>query len=128
DVCVWLRDAVASPSGLVGGTVTPERPALRMRILAAGERFVVPEGDKVAPDRGPEVLAMVAVQSRAGERRVLRRAAAWTAPAGEWEVRTVRWEYRTSPTRHANRAGFLKDSMYSMFDPLDPAGSRFFIE
>ena len=128
DMRVWLMDEGAYPSGFVGGKVTRERPDLRMRILAAGERFVVHEGDKVATDRGPEVLAMVAVQSRAGERRVLRRDAAWTAPAGEWEVRTVRWEYRTSPTRHANRAGFLKDSMYSMFDPLDPAGSRFFIE
>jgi hypothetical protein len=125
---VWLTDEGAYPSGFVGGKVTRERPDLRMRILVAGERFVAHEGDRVSMQRGPAVLAGVAVESSTGRRVPIPAASTWTAPPGVWQVRTVQWEYRTSPTRHANRAGFLKDSMYSMFDPLHPAGSRFFLD
>jgi hypothetical protein len=127
-VRVWLMDEGSYPTGFVGGRITRERPDLGMRVLTAGERFTAREGQQVALRRDDRTVAVIATHTGTGERRFLSGQAPWVAPAGSWDVRTVRWEFRTSPTRHANRAGFFKDTMFSMFDPLDPEGTKFFLD
>jgi hypothetical protein len=124
----WLMDEGSYPTGFVGGRITRERPDLRMKVLTAGESFTAREGQKVAGRRDDQTVAVIATNPATNERLLLPSTAEWVARAGLWEIRTVRWEFRTSATRHANRAGFFKDRMYSLSDPLDPEATKFFLD
>lgn len=123
---IWFMDEGSYPSSFVGGRITRERPDLRMKALAIGEKFTAIAGQKVSLRRDQNTVAVYAVEQ--GGERILLEGDEWTPAKGKWDIRSVRWEYRTPATRHANRAGFFKDSMFSLSDPLDPEATKFFLD
>ncbi|HUL51919.1 MAG TPA: glycosyl hydrolase [Opitutaceae bacterium] len=127
---VWLVDEGKYPSGFAGGLFSAERPDLRMQALVVGERIQVAAGETVARSLPGGAVGALAVNQADGSSEVLDVGAGelrWTAPAGQWEIRVIRHEFRSSPTRSANNPTRGKDATNSLEDYLDPAATHQFI-
>jgi hypothetical protein len=128
---VWIIDEGKYPSGFAGGKFSRERPDLRMQALVIGERLPVAPGETVTRALPPEVVSAAAVRLPEGTSRVLDvrdGRLRWTAPPeGRWEIWLAIHDFRTSPTRSVNNPTRGKDTSSSLFDYLNPAGTRQFI-
>jgi hypothetical protein len=131
DMRVWIIDEGKYPSGFAGGKFTAERPDLRMQALMVMERVPVAPGATLRRALGEGELGAAAVNladSTSSAIPVSGGSLSWTAPAGRWEVWIAGHRFRTSPTRWVdNPVRNAKDGKASLFDYLDPTGTRQFI-
>ena len=80
---------------------------------------------------GQNTILVATLFSFPGERRLRGGGREWTSenPFIRAEHRSeVKPAFRTPPTRYVHSPAFAKDQTYSLFDALDPAATRVFIE
>lgn len=127
---VWIEDEGKYPSGFAGGKFTAERPDLRMQALVVAEKVPVAPGQTLSRKLPPQTLGAIAVNLADNSTRPLDAPSGelrWTAPEGNWEVRIVQHQFRTSPTRAVNNPTRGKDTANSLCDYLNPAATRQFL-
>jgi len=127
---VWVEDEGKYPSGFAGGKFTKERPDLSMQALLVAQTIKVTGGEKLTV--GVSDAAVGAITANLddqtshllpvddGELR-------WTAPRGNWEVRIIEHQFKTSQTRSVNNPTRGKDETNSLCDYLNPEASKQFI-
>lgn len=128
---IWIIDEGKYPSGFAGGKFSAERPDLRMRALLVTERLPVPAGttlDRALAEGEVGAAAVNLADSTSAPIPIAGGRVRWTAPAGRWEVWVAGHRFRTSATRWVdNPVRNAKDSKASLFDYLDPAGTKQFL-
>jgi hypothetical protein len=130
DMRLWFEDEGKYPSGFAGGLFTKERPDLCMQVLAPAAPIIVAGGKSISQDLPPNAVTAVAVNQAGGQEipiDITTGKLAWTAPPGQWTIRLIEHEFRTSPTRSVNNPTGAKDSSESIEDYLNPAATRQFI-
>jgi hypothetical protein len=126
---VWIEDEGKYPSGFAGGKFSSERPDLCMQALIPDTIFILQSGETINKKLKAGVISAAAVNSK-GQVLLLSISGdqlTWTAPEGNWSVHTIRHQFKTSPTRSANNPTRGKDTSASLFDYLNPKGTRQFI-
>jgi hypothetical protein len=130
DMRLWFEDEGKYPSGFAGGLFTKERPDLCMQVLAPGPPIAVAGGKSISRDLPPDSVAALAANSLNSQSEPIDISSGklvWTAPPGDWTIRVVRHEFRTSPTRSVNNPTGAKDSSQSIEDYLNPVATRQFL-
>jgi hypothetical protein len=131
DMYLWFEDEAKYPSGFAGGLFTEKRPDLCMQVLAPGQGFAVTGGQNIVRDLPPDTVAAMAFNQQDGTSQSLAVTSGklnWNAPPGNWQIQTVRHEFRTSPTRSVNNPNVgAKDGSESLEDYLNPAATRQFV-
>jgi polygalacturonase len=126
---VWIEDEGKYPSGFAGGKFSAERSDLRMQALLPDMTIDVQPNETIHQKFNSNVISAAAVND---DGRIIllpisNNELAWTAPAGNWRIYTVRHQFKTSPTRSANNPTHGKDTTASLFDYLNPEGTQQFI-
>jgi hypothetical protein len=126
---VWIEDEGKYPSGFAGGKFSAERPDLRMQALLPFSTIQLRGGETLNQKFNPDIISAVATDKMGNIEIVpiINNEINWTAPSGEWKVVTVRHLFKTSVTRSVNNPSKGKDTTASLFDYLNPEGTRQFI-
>ncbi|MGP8260026.1 MAG: glycosyl hydrolase [Acidobacteriaceae bacterium] len=143
----WIQDESNYPSGFAGGYIQQRYPELTMQVMTADITLRGEQGQTVAMPVPPDTLAIWAAETTPSG-QVLKVTPIplpadgqlkWVAPSTEgatpderhttWQVRFLRHEHISSPTRNDNRAdgGRAKDGTYSLIDYLDPKATDAFL-
>jgi hypothetical protein len=143
----WIQDESNYPSGFAGGYIQQRYPDLTMQVMTADITLRGDQGQTVTMPVPPDTLAIWAAETTpTGE--VLKVTPLplpadgqlkWVAPSTEgttaderhttWQVKFLRHEHISSPTRNDNRADGTraKDGTYSLIDYLDPKATDAFL-
>ena len=127
---IWVEDEGKYPSGFAGGKFSAERPDLKMQGLVQIEKFDAVTGQAVSKKLTPETVSAVAVNLDNNTIQYLPIVSGelqWTPPAGKWQVILAGHQFRTSQTRSVNNPTRGKDIAASLFDYLNPEGTRQFL-
>ena len=132
---MWIEDEAGYPDGFAGGAISRDYPELGMQGIVADGRYSVAAGQTLKIPVPPDPLGVLAYNRSTRTSKALPIPASglfqFTAPnPGLSEVVFVRHVYRSSPTRYTNREDGTadKDSLYSVFDYLDPAATRVYLK
>ncbi|MGA2585064.1 MAG: glycosyl hydrolase [Tepidisphaeraceae bacterium] len=134
DMKLWFEDEAKYPSGFAGGRFTAERPDLGMQVLSFVPETTVTAagGATVTRDLSPDIVGALATNDANGDAMPIDVSAGklnWTAPAGDWTIRFIRHEYKTSPTRSVNNPNRgAKDQSETLEDYLNPEATAKFIQ
>ena len=130
DMRVWIVDEGKYPSGFAGGKFTTDAPELRMKALVLADQIKVAGGDTLSHPLSKDIVSAIAVNRLDSTNQILDIQAGeleWLAPDGDWEVKTIKHDFRSSPTRAVNNPTRGKDPSNSLCDYLDPAATQQFI-
>ncbi|MEP7245963.1 MAG: glycosyl hydrolase, partial [Gammaproteobacteria bacterium] len=128
---VWIIDEGKYPSGFAGGKFSRERPELRMQGVTIAEKIRVRSGETLSRTLPVNVVSAVALNLHDSTNvgiDVHSGRLQWVAPEGDWEVWLAGHGFHTSQTRAVNNASGGKDTVNSLFDYLNPAATRVFID
>lgn len=127
---VWVEDEGKYPSGFAGGKFSTERPDLKMQGLVITERMPVKSGDKISRSLSPSVVSAAAFNKDDSACMILDISShqlTLDVPTGNWTILMAEHKYRTAPTRSVNNPTRGKDTTASLFNYLNPEGTRQFI-
>jgi hypothetical protein len=127
---VWIEDEGKYPSGFAGGKFTAERPDLCMKALVVAEHVKLSAGESISLQLSPSAVGAIAVNLDDQTSQTLPidgGQVKWTTPAGNWEVRVIEHQFKTSQTRCVNNPTKGKDETNSLLDYLDPDATKQFI-
>lgn len=128
---VWIIDEGKYPSGFAGGKFSLEKPALRMQGLVVARRIALTGGQEIKENLPADIISAAAVNLEDKSHVLLQiqnGALQWKAPEGNWQVLLVQHRFKTSVTRAANNPTGGKDTTNSLFDYLNPEGTKQFLE
>jgi hypothetical protein len=128
---VWVEDEGKYPSGFAGGKFSKERPDLCMQALVVSESVKLEAGQTILRTLSASAVGAIAVNLDSQEGLRLDtdgNRLEWTAPAGNWEVRIVEHQFKTSQTRCVNNPTKGKDETNSLCDYLNSEATGQFIE
>ena len=133
---VWVEDEGKYPSGFAGGKFSAERPDLKMQALVMLLKINIVPGlpfpQKVIEDAIKKDDAVSAIAYNLDNNTIQflpidNGKIKWDAPAGRWQITLAGHQYRSSQTRSVNNPTRGKDTSASLFDYLNPDGTRQFI-
>jgi hypothetical protein len=133
---VWVEDEGKYPSGFAGGKFSAERPDLKMQALVMLLKINIfpgiPFPQNIIDDaiKKGDAVSAIAYNLDNNTIRFLpieNGTIKWEAPAGRWQITLAGHQYRTSQTRSVNNPTRGKDTNASLFDYLNPDGTKQFI-
>jgi len=127
---VWVEDEGKYPSGFAGGKFSAERPDLRMQTLVVTAKIDAVGGTPFNKKITSETISAIAVNLDNNAIQLLpivNGEINWTFPAGKWQITLVGPQFRSSQTRSVNNPTRGKDTSASLFDYLNPEGTKQFI-
>jgi hypothetical protein len=127
---VWVEDEGKYPSGFAGGKFSAERPDLRMQALVVKAKIDAVAGTPFNQKITPETTSAIAVNLDNNAIQLLpivNGEINWTLPVGKWQITLVGPQFRSSQTRSVNNPTRGKDTNASLFDYLNPEGTKQFI-
>jgi len=127
---VWVEDEGKYPSGFAGGKFSAERPDLKIQALVVIEKIDAVPGQPISKKTTAETVSAIAVNldnNTIQQLPIVNGEVQWTAPAGKWQIILAGHQYRSSQTRSVNNPTRGKDTSASLFDYLNPEGTKQFI-
>lgn len=131
NMCVWIEDEGKYPSGFAGGKFSSERPDLKMQGLVLTDRINPKSGEKIFQKLPSFTLSAVAFNNDDKTTRIIDISSGelnWKVPEGNWSIFLAGHRFRSSVTRSVNNPTRGKDTTASLFDYLNPLGTRQFID
>ena len=133
---VWVEDEGKYPSGFAGGKFSAERPDLKMQALVMSLKFNIFPGlpfpkniidDAIKKDDAVSAIAYNLDNNTIRFLPIENGTIKWDAPAGRWQITLAGHQFRSSQTRSVNNPTRGKDTNASLFDYLNPEGTKQFI-
>jgi hypothetical protein len=131
DMKVWIEDEGKYPSGFAGGKFSAERPDLKMQGLVIKQKIKLNKGDNININLPDNILSAVAINLQDSTNQIIKiddKKLIWLANNSDYDILLAGYDFRTSPTRSVNNLSRKKDTSASLFDYLNPEGTRQFIE
>jgi len=133
---VWVEDEGKYPSGFAGGKFSAERPDLKMQALVMLLKINILPGlpfpqniidDAIKKENAVSAIAYNLDNNTIRFLPIDKGTIKWDDPAGRWQITLAGHQYRTSQTRSVNNPTRGKDTNASLFDYLNPDGTKQFI-
>ena len=133
---VWVEDEGKYPSGFAGGKFSAERPDLKMQALVMLLKINILPGlpfpqniidDAIKKEDAVSAIAYNLDNNTIQFLPIENGKMKWDAPTGRWQITLVGHQFRTSQTRSVNNPTRGKDTNASLFDYLNPDGTKQFI-
>ncbi len=131
DMRVWIEDEGKYPSGFAGGKFSNERPDLKMQGLVVTDKIDAKGGERISQKLPYYTLSAVAYNEIEKTSKIIDVGDGelnWEVPEGNWRIILAGHRFRSSVTRSVNNPTRGKDTTASLFDYLNPLGTRQFIE
>jgi hypothetical protein len=131
DMRVWIEDEGKYPSGFAGGEFSNERPDLKMQGLVVTDRIDPKPGESISQKLPSYTLSAIAFNNDDKSCKIIDVSSGelkWQVPEGNWRIFLAGYRFRSSVTRSVNNPTRGKDTTASLFDYLNPLGTRQFIE
>lgn len=128
---VWVEDEGKYPSGFAGGKFSNERPDLKMQGLVVTERIDAKGGENISKKLPYYTLSATAfnLDNKTSKNiDVSKGELNWQVPEGNWRIFLAGNRFRSAVTRSVNNPARVKDTTASLFDFLNPIGTKQFID
>jgi hypothetical protein len=128
---VWVEDEGKYPSGFAGGKFSNERPDLKMQGLVVTERIDAKGGETISKKLPYYTLSAVAYNTDNKTSQIIdisKGELNWQVPDGNWRIFLAGHRFRSAVTRSVNNPSRGKDTTASLFDFLNPLGTKQFMD